>query len=411
MRASLVVFIAALVHAVPAGADVCFEPAYHVARGSSRSPWQLTTPLPAAMAYARAVAHAERIIVFGAPDRSPGGIWSAPILSAGRLGRWIAEPPLPAEIRHFDVGLSVGPEALYAVNGQSASGRTTPIAFARFLGDGRLGPWQLTTPLPERRDSAVVYLDAGFLHVAGGSFIGNSHADAWRAPIQPGGALGAWAREASLPQPLSRGVVIATDAAFYVVGGYENVFDSHSQPVVKLVTTHATTRFATPRGADAGTRWTRFEIAPPPFDAALVGAGGRLYAVGGTSGGCGCCSAGWPIEVFDRVMSTTLGAGDAPAWSPRGSLPSGRDSSAALAVGDYLYLIGGHDTASSSEVLVAHEPAVRSPGLFSGGCGCRSASGGDALALGLVALFAVCRRRRDCNLPLRNGYDRIAAQL
>jgi hypothetical protein len=181
-----------------------------------------TTPLPAPRALGDVVTLGNRIYVVGGANG--GGAQTTVYLgeanATGDIPMWAATTDLP-DARKANSAVTAN-NYLYTVGGADAAGVRQPSVFyAPVRGDGSLGSWQVTTPLPAPRANLGCVAARGFLYAIGGDDLTPAAvATAFFAPLDPStGVVGAWT--ATTPLPIARWALAAvTDGSYiYVIGG------------------------------------------------------------------------------------------------------------------------------------------------------------------------------------------------
>jgi hypothetical protein len=172
---------------------------------------------------------------------------SAPLLFTGDIGDWKEEPNLPMGLsKHAVVVSQKG--FLYVVGGNTGSGSSqegytqafeSTVYVAAVLPDNTLshtlGPWSQTTPLPDTWIDHKAVVLGNILFVIGGRDVNEYynqdvssgfyynytlHRDVLISQIEPkDGTLSPWQTYNTLPTPLMRHTVAATEDRIYLIGG------------------------------------------------------------------------------------------------------------------------------------------------------------------------------------------------
>lgn len=110
---------------------------------------------------------------------------------------------------------------LYVVGGISTAGVATSTVYRAAVNKDRsVGIWTDVGPLPVPLHSMGVAIFRSYLFVAGGATEGNAAtAGVYRAQILPGGSLGAWEAQSSLPYPRAYAPTAQFAGVLYVLGG------------------------------------------------------------------------------------------------------------------------------------------------------------------------------------------------
>ena len=219
---------------------------------------------------------------------------------------------------------------LYVVGGVGPDGRyVLPVEYAPIRADGSLGPWRQTSPLREGRFYLAAVVHRGYLYALGGGGgpLGDDNlplASVERAAIRDDGSLGPWQIHSYLTTP-RRGLkaVLAGDQ-LYAIGGYNGQF-------LKSIE-----RLSLAGPAD----WV-LEAQQARIDRYIHAAarhGRHLYLLGGHVKKAG------PMSYGDVEFAPIGADGRLGAWSVAPShLRHPRFIASAFVLGDYLYLAGGHD--------------------------------------------------------------------
>jgi hypothetical protein len=127
--------------------------------------WTQTTSLPDGGYFGHSLAYASRFLYQAGGASSNDGISDAAnvfytqVHSNGTIGTWNVTTPLPEYVL-FHAGV-VANGFLYVLSGLSYNDQigfftTNGVFYAKINTDGRLGDWQITSPLPQ----AVFYMSA-----------------------------------------------------------------------------------------------------------------------------------------------------------------------------------------------------------------------------------------------------------
>lgn len=191
---------------------------------------------------------------------------------------------------------------------------------------GGVGAFVRAGYLPAARYGHQLAGVRGRLYVLGGYDPSGSHAEVWSADVSSAGVLGAWTAETPLPDPVYMHAAAVAGGRIFVSGGYRSgtgVLSAvyYNQPQ--------------PDGSLQGT-WTASDPLPEPrYGHTLTTAGGRrLYAVGGRDGS----SARADVYGAELAPASGLPGG----WTPAVSLPAPRYGHRTLSAGGRLYVVGGN---------------------------------------------------------------------
>lgn len=244
--------------------------------------------------------------------------------------QWQEQPPLQTARRAL--AATASGDYLYALGGVDAVGQyVNTVEFAHVLSDGRLEPWQFTTPLPAGRIYHAAVVVQGDLYIAGGGQgeLGDNNtpvASVEKAHILAAGQLGAWQSVSPLTTPRRGLQVVAYRDALYAIGGYNGSF-------LKSV------ERAQVSSQGALSAW-QLEPAHAVVDRYIHSAtqlGDALYLLGGHVQGSQRMSYG------DVEMARIGEQGHVLTWSvEKTNLRAARFMAAAFALGQHLYMLGGH---------------------------------------------------------------------
>ncbi len=229
--------------------------------------WAADTALPGVRHSHAMVAAGGWMYVSGGHDGTVARaeVLRAPIFADGSLGTWTAVTSLPA-VRHRHAMVAAG-TSLYVSGGLS----TATCFRASINSDGTLGAWTAVTALPGVRSYHAMVAVGGGMYVSGGSDGTTARAEAYRAPINADGTLGAWAAVTALPSINMGHAMVFAGGWMYLSGG-----DSPFRAQVSRASVNAD-----------GTLGTWATMTPLPVALgyhAMVVVGGWLYAAAGTDG-------------------------------------------------------------------------------------------------------------------------------
>lgn len=186
--------------------------------------WYAATPLPAARSLLCAVIAGGNLYAIGGSlaGTQAADVWWAPIADNGQLGAWTATTPLPAPNRWHACAVHAGTSSLYVLGGDLGATASTSVLRAPFAPSGGLGGWTAVTALPAGRRGFGAVADGDQLFaIAGEEADGFTlRATVFVAPIQAGGALGAWATTTPLPEADYMFGTAALGGTVYLTGGY-----------------------------------------------------------------------------------------------------------------------------------------------------------------------------------------------
>jgi hypothetical protein len=244
-----------------------------------------------------------------------------------RVGEWSVLPHLPAPMR--DVFSVVRYGYLYAL----APG--CPVFSAPVGKNGELGEWrQAGQGLQHAGPGAAFAQGRGRVYAA----FSSTHLDSTRllsARFQPGGRLGSWREEASIPVGLSHTAMSAAGNHLILSGGRDKRGASARVYMTRM-------------GASGRLRrWQGQSPLPLPLHGhCLAMLEGRLYAVGGRG-----ARKGRPSSC---VFSTSLQNGQLEPWQECEPLPRACGHSHLVSHGKALLLVGDTGMEGTGNIIVSH---------------------------------------------------------
>ena len=185
--------------------------------------WQRAGYLPAPRYGHQLAAARGRLYLLGGYDSSGSHaeVWSADISTAGALGDWTAETPLPEPVYFHAAAVAAG-RIVVSGGYRSGSGVLASVYAIRPADDGWLpGSWTISDPLPSPRYSHAMTLAGGSrLYVTGGRDGAAARSDVWVTQLGQGDGLpSGWAAAASLPAPRYGHRTLSAGGRLYVIGG------------------------------------------------------------------------------------------------------------------------------------------------------------------------------------------------
>lgn len=244
--------------------------------------------------------------------------------------QWEEQQPLQTARRALAAAASG--DYLYALGGVDGEGRyVNSVEFAHVLPDGRLEPWQFTTPLPAGRIYHAAVAVQGDLYILGGGQgeLGDNNspvASVEKAHILAAGQLGQWQSASALTTPRRGLQVVAYRDTLYAIGGYNGSF------LKSVERAQVSTQ-----GALASWLLEPQHAVVDRYIHSATQLGDALYLLGGHVQGSQRMSYG------DVEMTRISAQGQVLPWSvEKTSLRSPRFMAAAFALGQHLYMLGGH---------------------------------------------------------------------
>ncbi|MDA8131704.1 MAG: hypothetical protein M0011_09415 [Elusimicrobia bacterium] len=236
--------------------------------------WETAAYMPEGLYGHQAVAARGRLFVLGGYSSSGARreVWSTDISSAGSLGAWEPETPLPDPM-YFHAAALVGDKIYVSGGYKSGSGVLAGFSFAELGADASLGAWDTSNTMPAPRYAHSMTLFPGMLVIAGGKDGASARAETWSCPVSTGGFLSPpCAPWTPLPGARYGHSAVAEGTRFYIVGG-NNGYAAMQQV------------YQTTIPAAGLPQWGAAAALPAPvqFSSPLLGSGG-LYLFGGSSG-------------------------------------------------------------------------------------------------------------------------------
>lgn len=193
---------------------------------ASIGPWQTTTQLPLPLYGTNSFIYDGYLYVVGGTCfmwcAEMDSVYTAPINADGTVGSWtLADETLPYASSAAQIGVFGG--YAYYVGGDANS---TKVLTAPLGPNGYIGAWteQTGSPLPAGTRSAATTIVNGYMFLAGGWTDANPNTNVFSAPLHPGGTLGTWSAQTSLPGPNGRAGATTHNGNLYIIGGQVNNF-------------------------------------------------------------------------------------------------------------------------------------------------------------------------------------------
>ena len=245
---------------------------------------------------------------------------------------WSSANRLPVPLQN-QVALTTG-QYLYILGGKSTS--TTGAVYSSAASPtGQLGPWQRLNALPQPLYNHAGVAQNGYAVILGGLGKTGAQSSVYSASFQPGGALSTWSTTTALPQALYDHVAVASGGFVWVLGG----FSANGAP-------RSTVYAAAQTGGSLGPWTTEIPLPQAMGESGAAVANGYIYVVGGhaVSG-----SGGGRATVYAALIGT---GGALGAWKSLTPLPQARWDVGVIAVGGYLWAIGGYNSAARATATV-----------------------------------------------------------
>jgi hypothetical protein len=316
------------------------------------APWVQTTSLPDGYNAHTLVYASGYLYNIGGSDNTDGdaagtNVFCAQVHSDGTIGAWTNATSLPeAVLNHASV---VANGFVYVLGGYHFNPATFDdvasdiVYYSKVNTNGSLDSWQTANPLP----NGLVYLSASVwnntIYVVGGL---DANSDltkmVYSAQIQADGSISAWITQAQLPVPIYTQAEVA-NGFLYVIGGLIN---GGSEAANTVYYTKINSD-----GTLAG--WIQTTLMPQRLSSfGVETAGGRVYTIGGYTGGSFANS-------FYKAM--VMGDGSLNTWSTGTPLPQPLDQFGAAVGNSYIFISGGStpsDTLSAVYSMALPAPPV-----------------------------------------------------
>ena len=186
--------------------------------------WQTANPLPQPVIFNSASVWNNRIYAIGGWNGQAliSNVYSAMIQADGSLSAWVTQRPLPDAI-YTHAGVANG--ILYVLGGAVNGGTTAQdkVYYATINADGTLEFWNQTTHLPQPITNPTAVAAGGRVFVMGGSIGGAATKNCYSAPVGGDGSLGSWSSSSPLPIELYFHAVAVTDSYIFLSCGQGNV--------------------------------------------------------------------------------------------------------------------------------------------------------------------------------------------
>lgn len=236
--------------------------------------------------------------------------------------------------------IQVGYNAISPINWCPAANEDLPCpAPAGAVVPWQAGPAELALPQPVTGAAALQV--GSNLYSVGGSTAAGAVADVSVSEVGSDGNLTRWVAGPSLPQPRSDATAISLSGVPYIVGGLDVTGAPTTSVFVGTVENGVVQGWALANGEN-GTVDLRLPTAVS--DAAGASTSGGLYLFGGRSAD----------GLSDQVLLAATDANGAlTGWQAIGELPlpEPRAGATAVAVGDFVYVLGGEGLAGPSTTI------------------------------------------------------------
>lgn len=227
---------------------------------------------------------------------------------------WRKLPPMPTPRALF--GAAVVGKKIYAIGGDTGQARLASVE----VFDTETESWSRGPALPRPLSNAGITVLGETIYAAGGSWGMEAGMRHVAETLALDTRSGQWRSLASISSPRSHAELAALAGRLYIAGGSADEVGPHAKPAqwFDIVESYD------PRSDS----WRAEKALPAAHSGALVATGGRLYSIGGGSSG---------VADWATVYSFSPGRG----WSEEPSMPTGRSTLAAAALGHLIFALGG----------------------------------------------------------------------
>jgi N-acetylneuraminic acid mutarotase len=251
------------------------------------------------------------------------GTYSITVMPPSAASSWAETTRLPLALTRF-ASVVVG-NRIYIIGGQTTTGDVKKtVYFAEIHADGSLGPWAVTTPLPEERFGARAVTYGNWIYVVGGSRASGElieRSQVWYASVSADGTVGNWASTTSIPYAATGHYSFVCNGRIYTFGGWtgynwvKEVYYSEINSDGSLGPWTSTTPLP---------QYTR--------EARAVAHGGRVYVLGGYSDNTPRSA----VYYADVASDGSIGN-----WQVTTHLPKNMASHSAVLLENSIYVAGG----------------------------------------------------------------------
>ena len=273
--------------------------------------WEVAGALPAGRDYHAGANTPKQLYVLGGETTTfTADALTAPLDTSGQLPAFSSTTAFTTE--RFRHSALIAGQRIYVIGGYTFGGvALTDVQFALLNGDGSVGGWAATTPLPSSRHRHASATYSGFVYVLGGSSDGTVAYlnDVLVAGVNGDGTLGRWSSVAPFVNTRHGHASVAANGRVYVIGGIsgsgallDDVQVATMNPDGTLVSWSPTTSFS---GARQSFGCTLFN--------------NRIYILGGLG-----VVDGQSTTIPDGQFATIQPDGTVGAWTKGPDLPVGR---------------------------------------------------------------------------------------
>ncbi len=296
--------------------------------------WTTTSSLPAVRVSGSAVAYNGYMYLLGGQDNSSvsNTVMYAPIKANGSLGSWSTTTSFTTNRENTNAFAYNG--RVYIMGGYNGSSTYySDVQYAMINADGTIGSWSTTTSFTTARSGAFGGVYGGYAYIAGGTAAahstGTALSDTQYAQINANGTLGTWRTSSTLSSKRFSGGGTFYKGRFYAVGGTDAGSGSRTIQYATIDAAGVSTPFTTSGNTFTNTRRGSQTVVYNNY----------IYVMGGDNGGT-------PVNT---VSFAPINAdGTIGAFTNTTGFTTVRTYFAAVAYNGYLYVIGGCSSAYSS---------------------------------------------------------------
>ena len=306
--------------------------------GAVLTPWQQTTSLSAATAYAGSTimnGYAYTFGGYGSASAHTNTVQYAPINANGTMGSWTTTTALPA-VRGYVTAVS-GNGYVYVLGGTDNGGvNYNTIYIGKQNSDGSITSWLTSSvTLPSNLNAISAVISNGFLYVLGGT------GGATSAPttavsythINSDGSLNAFNSGTALPTALANASAVVANGYVYYIGGYNGSAS---------VSTVYYSALSPTGGNGAWNTTTSLPATASNYSATVMN--GNVYYFRGSS-----------TYYAQFNADGTIGK-----WTTdSNSIPNGYNGISALNYNGYIYIMGGYNGSSAGTTGVYYTSGAR----------------------------------------------------
>lgn len=304
--------------------------------GPGSGGWTATTSLPAALEQTGAIAYNGYLYEIGGSSATTA--YSAPINGDGTIGAWTSAGSAVGSGNNKNFAVYNG----YAYKvGDNA---TSQNVYYATIGNGTIGAWTKGTATPAVNNAAGVTIYQNYLYMVGGGPSGgggNYYATVYYAPLNADGSVGSWTATTSLPTATGMNTAIAYNGYLYSIGGADTGFSANV--------------YYAPINADGSVgAWTTTPSAPSSkYGQYSYIYDGYIYYVGG-----------WTNTV--TYYAPIYANGSLGSWQTTASLisTSGLRYVSGATYNGYMYILGGREESTSSDVATVQYAKIQPPGAI-----------------------------------------------